>query len=205
MTAETAEPAVVHLDADQIVAMNLRYWRRMSGMTQEELGDLLGWSAANVSAAERSADEKRERRRFDASTLAALSLALRIPLIALFLPPDDEGAGKRYLLPALPGDPDGDTELSMKELLAFVVLPDTAETGDVMADYRYRLTNAADRLLDPGWAKEVARILRPVESAEMRARRAERLRLRRDDLLKAAAEYGDLADAIDPEGDADDR
>src|SRR5450755_4005243 len=86
-----------HVTIDQIVARNMRHWRRTAGMTQEELGARLGWSDRNVSAAELSSDEKRDRRRFDAQTLANLSLALCVPLIAFFLPPDDDGFPARYI------------------------------------------------------------------------------------------------------------
>ena len=185
---------------DQIVAMNMRYWRRAAGLTQEGLGDLIGWSAANVSAAERSADDDRDRRRFDAGTLASLALALGVPLGALFLPPADDSPERQYRFPALPGDPDGDTELDMRQLLNFIVLPDSGENTVVMAAYRDRLGSVAASLLDDEGAREVARILSMVEDGERRAIRAERLRQRQAELLRTAAEIGDLADAIDGEG-----
>lgn len=186
---------VALVDMDQIVAMNIRYWRRAAGMSQETLGKMLGWSAANVSAAERSADEKRERRRFDASTLAALSLALAVPLIALFLPPEDDGTVKRYLFQA----PDGKRD--MEDLMTFVVMTDTEEDTDVMDAYRHRFQAAADTYLDEEWARAVGSWLRSLESAEVRAIRAARLRTRQAEALRAAAEWGSLADAIDPERD----
>lgn len=196
---ETGPRTVVHVEVDQIVAMNIRYWRRIAGMTQEDLGNLLGWSAANVSAAERSADEKRERRRFDAGTLTALCVALRVPLIALFLPPEDDGDGNRYMFPACGASRD------MADLMTLAIMPDRHDDDDVMADYRLRLTLAVTRYMDTDWAKEVARWLRDRESAELRADRAAHLRLRRAELLATAEELADLADAIDPAGDADGR
>lgn len=192
------KPVTVNVTVDQIVAMNMRYWRREADMTQEELGELLGWSAANVSAAERSADEGRDRRRFDAGTLTALSLALGIPLVALFFPPVDDGPEKRYVFPALPGDREGDTELDMADLLGFVVMTDSDDDSDIMATYRHRFTTVASAYLDAEWAREAARWLRVTESAERRASRAAHLRNRRAELLRTAAELGDLADAIDP-------
>jgi transcriptional regulator with XRE-family HTH domain len=193
---------VAHVTVDQIVAMNTRHWRRAAGMTQEELGEQLGWSAANVSAAERSADEGRDRRRFDADTLTALCLALGVPLIALFLPPEDDGTVRQYRYATPPGY-GGSGELHMKELMELVVMPDSHDDSDIMAAYRHRLTTAATAYLDPDWSKEVARWLREVESAEERAIRAEHLRNRRAELLRTAGELGDLADAIDPDGGAD--
>ena len=193
----------MHIDVDQIVAMNIRHWRRAAGMTQEELGDLLGWSAANVSAAERSADEKRERRRFDAGTLTALSLALSVPLIALFFPPEGDGTDKRYLFPGLPGDPEGRTERDMADLLGLVVMTDSDDDSDVMTSYRYRFSTIVSYYLDSEWSREVARWLGRIESAELRAIRAAHLRTRRAGLLQTAAELAELADAIDPDGGAD--
>ena len=200
---EIEASAVVHIDVDQIVAMNIRYWRRAAGMTQERLGELLGWSAANVSAAERSADEKRERRRFDAGTLTALSLALSVPLVALFFPPEDDGPERRYLFPALPGDPEGRNERDMADLLGLVVMTDSDDESDVMACYRHRFTGLVSFYLDSEWSRELARWLGRIESAELRAIRAAHLRSRRAALLQTAAELGELADAIDPEEGTD--
>ena len=184
--------------------MNIRYFRRAAKMTQEELGDLLGWSAANVSAAERSADGSRERRRFDAGTLANIAFALRVPLTALFLPPADHSPARQYLIPALPGDPDAGG-YDMHFMLTYLVLPDSGEHTDVMDAYRERFASIAGSLLDDQGAREVARILRELEGAERRAVRAERLRARSAELLRAAEELTDLADAIDPESDDDER
>ena len=105
---------VRHVTIDQIVAMNMRYWRRAAGMTQEDLGFRLGWSAANVSAAERSAEEGRDRRRFDADTLTALSLVIGVPLHAFFFPPGDDGDGKRYVFTPPPEYDEG--EFGMRDL-----------------------------------------------------------------------------------------
>ena len=183
-----------HVTIDQIVAMNIRYWRRAARMTQEELGELLGWSAANVSAAERSADDERDRRRFNAGTLTALSLALSVPLIALFLPPEDDGTVTRYLFRT----PEGDGEMDMGDLMALVVMTDSDDDQPVMLAYRDRFRAAADMYLDEEWAKTVASWLKNIESAELRAIRADRLRSRQAEALRAAAEWGSLADAIDP-------
>lgn len=198
--AEDQETVTVEVDVDQIVAMNIRYWRRTAGMTQEDLGRLLGWSAANVSAAERSADEKRERRRFDAGTLTALSLALGVPLIALFFPPEDDSPVRRYVFPALPGDPDGGTEMNMGELLALVLMPDMPAETRIMDAYRYRLTAIVDTYLDSEWAREVARWIARIDSDEVRAIRAERLRSRAAEFRRHADELEDMSAVIDPRG-----
>lgn len=138
--------------ADQLIAGNIRYWRRAGGLTQEELGQRLGWSAANVSAAERSADAGNDRRRFDAQTLTELALALGVPLAALFLPPDDDGQRARYRFTAL-----GRT-WGMGELMELVVMPDTADESPLMDAYRKRFGDAARRAATgPAWENLVSR------------------------------------------------
>lgn len=190
------EPPAVQVTIDQIVAANMRYWRKAAGLTQEELGDRIGWSAANVSAVERSADEGRERRRFDAHALAQVTLALGVPLIALFLPPEDDGTGKVY---RFAGDADGAMH-GMKELVERVVMPDSDDDNPVMDAYRERLTAAADRYLDPAWAKEIGQMLGQAESAEERAARVARLRMRQAELLRIADEIADMASTIETAG-----
>lgn len=192
-TADGEALAPVTVTIDQIVAANMRYWRRVAGMTQEELGDRLGWSAANVSAVERSADEGRERRRLDAHALTQITLALGVPLIALFLPPEDDGAGKAYRFAA---DASG-AEHGMRELMELVVMPDSDDAGPVMDLYRRRLADSADRYMDSAWGKEVAQLLRQAEGPEVRASRIARLRGRRADLLRTAEELGDIADTLE--------
>lgn len=86
-----------HVTANQVVAWNLLHFRKAAGHTQEELGEMLGWSPAVVSAAERSWDGRRVRQ-FTADDLAAIAAALGIPVPALFLPPEDDGVSTRYLI-----------------------------------------------------------------------------------------------------------
>ncbi len=80
---------------NQIVAWNLNYFRKVAELTQEEFGHLVGWSKAIVSAAERSWDSKRVRQ-FSADDIVRITTALGIPVIAMFLPPDDDGVNERY-------------------------------------------------------------------------------------------------------------
>lgn len=185
------EPVIVTVD--QIVAANMRYWRKAVGLTQEELGERIGWSAPNVSAVEKSAGEGRERRRLDAQALAQIALALGIPLIALFLPPDDDGSGKAY---RFEGGGNG-IRYGMRELVERVVMPDSDDDNPVMDDYRERLAAAAHRYMDPAWAREIGRLLGQAESAEERAARIARLRMHRADLLRAADELADIADTLE--------
>lgn len=164
------------VEIDQIVAYNIRRWRREAGMTQEELGEMLGWSAANLSAAERSADSARERRRFDAQTLAELALALGVPLAALFMPPDDNRErvfpgpriADRYREPR-------DGTYTMRDLMHSIVLPDTGEDSPVMETYRIRFREAGKQYLDEEWAGYAATFLRKGLPPEMLADLAEGL------------------------------
>jgi transcriptional regulator with XRE-family HTH domain len=192
-----------HLTIDQLVARNMRRWRLAAGLTQDELGARLGWTglraAANVSAAERSADPARDARRFDAQTLTELSLALSVPLVAFFFPPDDDGQRARYMFTAAGRDYD------MSDLMALAVMTDSPDDQPVMQAYRQAFTALAGRYLDDEWQLEVGAWLRPIEEKELRAERADRLldaaqqlRRDRDALGRAAAELELLAAAIDP-------
>jgi len=195
MDSEPEKAPARTVTIDQVVAGNIRHWRRAAGMTQEELGRRLGWSAQNVSATERSADPARDPRRFDAQTLTGLSVALGIPLIALFLPPLDDGDAASYVF----AGPDG--EYDMGDFMELVVMTDSSSDSPAMNDYRHRFRSAASRYLDPAWYAEVASWLRDIETADLRAERAERLRAERDAMLRGARELDSIADAIDPRAD----
>jgi len=172
---------------NQVVAWNMAWFRRAAGLTQKQLGDLISWTNTAVSAAERSWDG-RVTREFDARDLAFLSLALGVPLIALLLPPEDGGT---YAF----AGPDGQYE--MRDLMALVVMTDSAGDTPAMDAYRDRLRGAAARYLDPEWADEVADWLSKAEPDDALADRAAQLRARQADLKLAAAEMGDLASAIE--------
>lgn len=137
---------------DQVVALNVRLWRIAAGLTQAELGERLGWSGAVVSAAERSVSDARDRRRFDAQTLAELSLALGVPAAALLLPPPDDGERVSYRFTAA-----GRT-WDMGDLMELVVMPDTTGDSPLMDKYRERFSAAARRAASgPAWERLVAR------------------------------------------------
>lgn len=200
MDSEQEAMPAEHVTVDQIVARNIRHWRREAHMTQEELGQKLGWSAANVSAAERSADSARDPRRFDAQTLTEMSLALGVPLAALFLPPEDDGERAVYVFTG----PDGD--YGMGDLMERVVMTDSDDDAPVMQAYRRRYRAADGRYLDPEWRDEVASWLRHIEVDELRADRADRLRAGAESLreqmkavARSAAELDRIAAVIDPE------
>jgi transcriptional regulator with XRE-family HTH domain len=90
------------LSASGIVAINLKRARELRGMSQAEAGELLGdylrnpWSAATVSAAERSWERGPERS-FSANELDGFSRAIRLPVFWFLLPPHREEADGRPL------------------------------------------------------------------------------------------------------------
>jgi transcriptional regulator with XRE-family HTH domain len=185
------------LTVNQVVAWNMTHFRRAAVLTQEELGELLGWSKAIVSAAERSWDGKRIRQ-FTVDDVAALARALGVPLAALFLPPEDDGEKKRYVLRLTEKDAE---RLTMTDLM-WLALTDNENESPVMNIYRNRLRGAVTTYLDEFWAEEVASWLRQIDSDEARADRAARLRSRRAALLDLAAELGDLADTLERPGES---
>lgn len=193
--AEYSDLPARDLTVNQVVAWNMTHLRRAAALTQEELGELLGWSKAIVSAAERSWDGRRVRQ-FTVDDAAAIAQALGVPMTALFLPPEDDGDKKRYVLRLT--EQDGH-RLSMTDLM-WLALTDSENESPVMNIYRNRLRATVTTYLDQFWAEEVASWLRQIDSDEVRADRAARLRSRRAALLDVAAELSDLADALEPPG-----
>lgn len=178
----------VHLSIDQIAAYNMRRWRKAAGMTQEELGQRVGWTFKAVSAAEATWRRPEGGRKFDAATLAALSAALEVPLPALLLPPPDDGIVGRYLYEPLNG-----TCVGMAGLLSMILSdPDEDDDSPVMAAYRDAYAEAVGRYLDPGVGSILVH-LGSLTGEQLRAKQAERLRMHRaalvallDDLDRAA-------------------
>lgn len=171
--------------------MNIRRWRTAAGITQEGLGAALGWSAASVSAAERSADPARDRRRFDAQVLADLAGALDVPLMALFLPPPDDGTGARYVITTSAG-----REMGMSEWMDDAVMHDNGGKTPAREAWDEGFRAAMFRYLDPAWAADVARWM-AADSPGKRADQAARLRAQAASVAAAAAEFASLADAIE--------
>jgi len=136
---------------NQLAAWNLTYFRKAAGLTGEELGALLGWSKAVVSAAERSWDRRRVRQ-FSVDDLATIALALGVPVIAFFLPPPDAGIAVRYVLSAERKQPD------IIDLLPRLA-PAYGGTTPALAAFRDRiLALGASRYMDPA-GEEVERLL----------------------------------------------
>lgn len=167
---DTPDPPQQEITADQIVAMNVRHWRKAAGITLKELGRRCGKSEANMSAIEQSASSDRERRRFDAQDLVTLSLALGVPLAALLLPPEDDGHDKRYVLET-PGGKAG-----MDDLLGRVILFPPDDLSDLAEAWRARLNRAARKHLGTDFAEHTARLLAEDTEPDMRAEIAAMIR-----------------------------
>lgn len=72
---------------NQAVAANMMRLRVQAGLTQAELGELLGWSNASVSAAERSVVGVRIRK-FDADEIVQIAAVLKVePADLIAAPP----------------------------------------------------------------------------------------------------------------------
>lgn len=185
-----------HVTINQVVAYNMARFRKAAGLTQEELGERLGgWTKAAVSAAERSWDRKRIRQ-FDADTLTALAMALGVPLLALFLPPEDQSDGGPLLFHA---HERGAPPSSMADLMA-LVMPDSDDDTPVMHAYRERLVAAAGKYIDPDLGEDVKRWFQDATDAELRAQRLERIRWQREALLAAADDLARFAEALAQNG-----
>ena len=123
---------------NQLVAYNFAFYRKVAGLTQEEAGARIGgWSAASVSAAERSWDGSRVKK-FDADEIASIAAALGVPVIALFLAPEDDGTTVHYTV-HLPG-----SEADRRLEYAAAVLPAWDADSPVMAAFRRRLIAAGE-------------------------------------------------------------
>lgn len=182
---------------NQVIAWNMALYRRIAGLTQAELGERLGWPHHKVSEAERSWDGKRTRE-FDAQTLGGIALALGVPLVALLLPPDDDGHGVVYeICPPGAGEP-----VSMAEVMERVVLNDSHSDAPAMEAYRQRIRQKANKYLDSFWAAQVDEWQSPLDEKALAADRAERLRHRARMLMEYAEDDFEQAEFLDPEGAA---
>lgn len=172
---------------NQVVAWNLARVRKDAGLTQQQLAEKIGWTAASVSEAERSWDGKRTRE-FSAQDLAVLALALGVPVAAFFLAPGDEehwfadGTGRRR---------------GMGELMRRL-FPDSEDDTDALNAYRARWNARMARYFadDPGIRAFADRWIGDRADRRMWAAR---LRSDRDHFLDAAERAEALAAQIEPE------
>src|SRR6516225_7844627 len=158
-----------------VIGYNVAYFRRAAGLTQEQLGEPLGWTKVAVSAAERSWDGKRVRK-FDADEILRIALVFKLPVAALFLPPEDDGRDKRYII----GERGHGQPMAMQGLLEFAMSEPTEDDRPVMRAYEDRLVSAVSKYLPSGAAEAVATRLK---------QRTTEQQLARDNLLPAQREW----------------
>jgi transcriptional regulator with XRE-family HTH domain len=138
------------ITASQLVAWNMARFRQAAGMKQEELARHIGSTRKSVSALETSWKGGRPRQ-FDATEIVALAHALRVPVTAFLLPPEDDGVTCRYVLLT----PDGQDDLSMAELASYLESVPSDDDSPAMDYYRHRhLALGAYR--DPARLHEIA-------------------------------------------------
>jgi transcriptional regulator with XRE-family HTH domain len=84
------------VNANQLIAYNLRRLREDRGLTQEQVAQSLArlrggkpWTSSSFSVAEQSVNDGARRREFDANELLALTLVFNTSVGAFFLPPPD--------------------------------------------------------------------------------------------------------------------
>ena len=183
-----------HKTVNQIVARNIACYRKAAGLTQEELGELLGGrSKRNISADERSWDGGHTRE-FNAHELAALAAALDVPIGAFFLPPEDDGVTVRYEFHL---HDQGSACMGMGDLMA-MVMPDSDSGSRAMDAYRRRLTAAVRDYMGPRWSKEAEHWTESITEPELRAEAAGELREEREVLLRIAARHARVIKTYEP-------
>jgi transcriptional regulator with XRE-family HTH domain len=160
------------ITVNQLIALNMAYYRREAGLTQEKFGELLGgWTKVAVSAAERSWDGKRVRK-FDGDEIADIAAVLGVPIAALFLPPEDDLEDCRYVFRQ-----DAEAEpVGMGALLSHAIPEPTLDDTPTMGAYEDRLVEAIDKYFPSEVSRAVATRLkeRATEEQLMRSLRAAR-------------------------------
>ena len=140
------------ITVNQLVAYNMAAFRKAAGLGQQEFGEPLGWSAASVSAAERSWDGRRIKK-FDADEIVLIAAALGVPLAALFLPPEDHGTAVQYVLHF-----GGKKVKSLDDLLP-LALPGFGGDSPAMEAYRKRIIAAGASGLEVDNVETARRVL----------------------------------------------
>ena len=186
-----------HVTINQIVARNLAYFRKVAGLTQEELGERLGWSKVVVSAAERSWDGKRVRQ-FSADDVVVIAMALDIPVTALFLPPEDDGVEHRYLfhVPDEAGGEGGSVCHIMHDLFLYLMSEPTDDDSPAMSAYRERYVAAVNAYLDSGRGEELIKYVEDLTTEERIVERLARLRGQYDALRGMLTDIDQLQEAL---------
>lgn len=201
MTANPAHPdspsAVPghHLTANQLIGYNMARWRTAAGLTQAELGEMLGgWTHTAVSAAENSWKGKRVRK-FTGDDILNIATALRLPIAALFLPPEDDGAKVAYKFHA---QEQGGSCEDMTVMFGLLI-PDLMGDGPAEHAWQAALADAAGRYLDRERTTALAAYLDEMEPAERRHLDAGRFRAHRAALLALLGDVDQIAYAIETE------
>jgi transcriptional regulator with XRE-family HTH domain len=186
-----------HVTISQLVAYNMARFRKAAGLTQEELGERLGgWSGASVSAAERSWDGKRIRK-FDADEIVNIAMTLDMPVVALFLPPEDDGVDVRYLFD-LPGESAISSSNSRTAADLFMYLlsePDDDDTPPAKA-YRQRYIAGLNTYLEVARGAEFASYLETLTAEDRIVDRLARLRSQYDALRGLLTDIDQLQEAL---------
>jgi transcriptional regulator with XRE-family HTH domain len=176
---------------NQVVAANVTLYRKAAGLTQRELGEMVGWSSVSVSEAERSRDG-RLHREFDAAEIGSLALALGVPLVALFLPPpgdDEEGMFEA-----------GAEAMGAAAMMGALCYPDKDGASPALEAYRARFEALARLYIatDPRWGDVAARWV--ADMGPRRDEQAARFREKAAGARAAAAELDELAAAVERQG-----
>ena len=170
-----------------VVGYNIAYFRKVTGATQEQLGEPLGWTKVAVSAAERSWDGRRVRK-FDADEILRIAQVFGIPIAALFLPPEDDGEKVRYVI----DDGGQDEQTAMRRLLEWAMSDPIETDSPAMRAYEDRLVAAIDKYLDSTVAEVVATRLKERATEEQLARALRGARQSRDALEYIGETLADL-------------
>lgn len=193
-TGEAPELPYRLLSVNQVVAWNVARYRKRAALTQELLGELLGWTASAVSDAERSWDSGRTRE-FDAQLLTDIALALGVPVLALLLPPEGDGTEAHFEVRHRDG------AIPVADYVEHALVPDPGD-GEPADDYRDRYTAAVHRYLQPEAAAYAARWMGASRSGDELSVIAARMRERQREALEAASEWADFAAAAEAEARA---
>ena len=198
----TSEPAAsdysslpgVHVTIDQVVAMNIRRWRKLLGITQEELAGRVGWTSTNLSAAELSAQEGKDKRRFDAHTLVTFARALEVSVPALLMPPEDDGIAKRYLFHSGAGD--YSDCLQMSDLVTLIISEPWDDDSSQGQAYRSRYFTMLSTYLEVGRGEALASFAGDLTTAEKRKALYDRLSWQREALAALVTDIDQTIDAV---------
>jgi transcriptional regulator with XRE-family HTH domain len=148
---------MTELAPNDIVSLNMAYYRQAAGLSQQQLAEKLGWVKQVVSAAERTW-EGRRKRNFTADDLAELTAFFHIPVSALFVPPP--GVTVSVPVPAAP-DPESPVMDAYRKRLAEAGLSGT-EVAD--ADELSRQATAFREYCDQ-WRGELVGMLERLADA----------------------------------------